>query len=371
MNGRIGDSVLNEQAIVQAFIASIKNYEKCSISERKKRGLTYKFKYVAWYILFLLFSPRKYEKGNIFAACMTPVNERKIHEYCPDSNLYRFAKLNAPLAAVKKNISVVCELNHLERFFLLCRSFGFYLRYKPKLKGYFHFTLEYYAIACFLEKKRFKQYITPGMYERYCTLFSYLGREFGAKLIGVQDGAAVSIDVPAKVFVDEMNAFDKYEASILSEFIKNKDCKYIYTGFKSVLQWDHYNKTNKKLLAIASQDWFTTKTIALVSEMMKSSLIDKWEVVLLPHYRESMDNYEELIRNNPELIVEPRKRYDNIDLLITFYSTIVYDFWSVNKKLEVFCLRIPGYTPSYYERENVKVFDNPKDLIMAIIECNI
>ncbi len=358
---------MNEKDIIAAMQASINNHEKCCSFDKNKRGFIYKVKYLVWYVLLILFSPRYVENGKIFAACMTSVNEKRISEFVPEVSLYRFARLNASLSKIKSNISVVSDLNKKQRIRLLLKSIRFYKKNRSFLKGYFHFVIEYYAIASFLYRNRFEEYITPGMYERYCTLFSYLGKMNGVKLVGIQDGAAININVPALIYCNEMYAFDKYEVDILKRFIKNGDCKFIYVGFRSVLQWSHYNKSNKKVMAIASQDWFTNTTIQMTGEIMKSSLTNSWDIILLPHYRESMKSYELLERNYPTLIIESQKRYDNVDLLITFYSTIVYDFWSVNPGLQVYCLQIPGYVPGYYERDNVKVFHKVDEMVSDLL----
>ena len=361
---------MNEKQLLEAFLASIANHEKCSSGEEKKRGFGYKCKYLMWYLLLIFFSPRKEVTYDTFAACMTPVNERRIRDFSGLRELYRFAKLNSSFSTIKRNISVLSSYSLIHRVGILKSGIGFYIRYKKELRGYIHFILEYYSIATFLNDYHFDKYITSGMYDRYCTLFSYLGRMNGARLIGVQDGAAVNIDVPAKVYCDEMNCFDEFESNILRKFIKNSDCKYIYTGFKSILTWSDFKRSGKKVLAIASQDWFTSKTIELIEEMMKSDIPDFWDVIVFPHYRETEEPYKQVREKYPSLIIEHKNRYRNMDLLITFYSTIVYDFWSVNKELEVFCLRIPGYIPGYYDRSNVHVFDAPHDLVEWVRHIN-
>ena len=357
---------LNESILIEAFTASILNYERCSVSDNKKRGIIYKIKYIIWFILLVLLSPKYKDNSDGFVACMTPINERRMKQFRPTKELYRFAKLNASVSAIKRNISVVSGYTYTQRLRIVFDSITFYLNNRNSLKGYLHFTLEYYAIAKFLNDHRFKEYITPGMYERYCTLFSYLGKIYGAKIIGVQDGAAVDIGVPAKLYCDEMFVFDEYEAAIIKKFIKNDDCKFRFTGFESVLTWHHLKKRNKKVLAIASQDWFTQKTLELINGIMSSPVAKVWDVVIFPHYRESMESYEKAILLYPNLIVEPEKRFDNVDLLVTFYSTIVYDFWAINNELTVFCLQIPGYEPGYYGRKNVKVFSGIDSLAQAI-----
>lgn len=363
--------MLDSQRMLEAFQASIANHEHCSNREERRRGIGYKLKYIAWYLLLMLVSPYKKDDGKTFAACMTPVSERRIREYYKEGHLYKFAKLNASLKSIKNNISVLSGYSLIDRIKIMGQGIMFYFLHRKELKGYLHFTLEYYGIAYFLYSHKFNTYITPGFYDRYCTLFSYLGHSNGAGIIGVQEGAAVNIGVPAKVYCDEMYCFDEFESNILKKFIKNNDCRYVYTGFKSVLSWSYFDRSEKKIMSIASQDWFTSKTIELIEEIMESDIPDSWDVIVLPHYRETEESYKQIREKYPRLIVEHKKRFKNIDLLITFYSTIVYDFWSVDKDLKVFCLRIPGYIPGYYERSNVHVFDASHDLVEAVHHINI
>lgn len=354
--------------VLEAMKASIANHEYCTNEEEKRCGMLYKVKYFVWYALLIFLSPHKEIQRYRFVACMTPASEQRVISYVGSSDIFRFARLMDNIHSIRKNISVFSAYGVKRRFAITLQSVAFWIKHKEELKGYFHFILEYYAIAYFLNDYRFKEYISPCMYERYCTLFSYLGRAFGAKLIGVQDGAAINIGIPAKIYCDEMNAFDAFESDIIKTFIKNKDCKYIYTGFVSSLTWEKFQNKSKPIIAIASQDWFTGKTLSLVERIMQNPSSQNYTVMVFPHYRESEEEYNELKSRYPELMVQAGKRYSNIDILITFYSTIVYDFWSINPELDVRCLHIDGYEPGYYKRNHVKVYESEKTLVEGIFQ---
>ena len=353
----------NREELVRAIEASILNHEHCRSKEEKHGGLLYKIKYIVWYMLLILISPYKESKSDKFVCCFTPVNRMRMKSYADEEEVYFFGQQNSSLNTMKVNRSFFSDCKFNRRCRIATSGFVFFLRNRQRLKGNLHFVLEYYSIYKFLIDHPINKIVTPGMYDRYCTFISYIGHSLHIKLIGVQDGAAININVPKKIYCNEMYAFDKYEAEIIRGFIRNENCKFIYTGFSSIINWDMYPKTEKRIIAIASQDWFTSRTINLIDELM--SIIDKKKflVIVFPHYRESLDDYNDLKKRHPYLIVEPIKRYKNIDLLITFYSTIVYDFWSVNERLDVVCLRIQGYEPSYYTRPNVNVISYPKQIV--------
>ncbi|WP_367566863.1 hypothetical protein [Lacrimispora sp.] len=352
-----------EKTIVEAIKSSVKNHEWCCSGRYNKRNLLYKVKYISWYILLIFLSPYKTVTSSKFVCAFTPVNEKRLIKYCDDNEYYTFAKLNASIRQLVRNRSVLSPYSRLKRIYISFNGLVFFLIHRKELHGYLHFTLEYYAIAYYIRDKLPKEIIMPGMYDRYCTLLSYLGHGLGICLIGVQDGAAVDIQVPVKVYCDKMYAFDEFEGEIIKSFIKNSDCRFVWSGFSSMINWSIYPKRDKKIIAIASQDWFTNKTLELIEVIMSRINTDRYEVIVYPHYREDAKQYNEVCKKYPSIILESQLRYSNIDLLITFYSTIVYDFWSVNKNLNVLCLRLKGYEPGYYMRPNVYVAESYKELI--------
>lgn len=361
----------NETFIFRSIMASIKNHEWCCKEEEKKRNGIYKFKYVTWYVLLLFLSPRKKVCSKKFVCALTPVNEKRIKDYADENEYYKFARLNSSLHEIKNNRSVFSPYTLLQRIKITIKGCLFFIRSRKELKGYIHFALEYYAIANFVMEEKPEEIITPGMYDRYSTFISYLGYSLGIKLIGIQDGAAVDIQIPMKIYCDKMYCFDKFEENIIKTFFINSNCEFIFTGFKSTLCWKKYSKKSKKLVAIASQDWFTNKTLQLIEVIMSFGPIEQCDFLVFPHYRESVKSYEKICKKYPRLIVCPKERFCNVDLLITFYSTIVYDFWSVNSELKVLCLHIPGYEPGYYSRPNVIVVEEFEDIIHTLKKYKI
>lgn len=357
-------------SLLNAMKASIRNHEFCTEREEKKRNLSYKIKYISWYILMIFISPYTKITGDTMVCAMTPVNEKRLKNYTENGVMFRFAKLNSSFFQMQRNVSVLSSLSLKRRLSVSLNAIRFYKRNKKDLKGYLHFVLEYYSIYNFLKEKQVTAIVSPCMYDRYCTYLSYLGHAYGVKLIGIQDGAAIDIKVPCKIYCTQMYCFDKFEGDIIRRFILNDDCEYIYVGFSSVLEWEDIDRNGKYVIAVASQDWYTRKTLALLKCFLKECDSKKYTIVVFPHYRERAEQYDELKSEFPELIIKTGKRYRNVDLLVTFYSTIVFDFWSVNPDLNVKCLKIEGYEPSYYRRPNVSVYEKDSELVGSIISEN-
>lgn len=134
-----------------------------------------------------------------------------------------------------------------------------------------------------------------------------------------------------------------------------------------MLEWENLDSKGKYVIGVASQDWYTSKTLSLLRCLLEKCDTTKYMVVVFPHYRESAEQYAAIQHEFSELIIKTGKRYRNIDLLVTFYSTIVYDFWAVNPSLKVKCLEIEDYEPSYYARPNVSIYKKNSELVDSII----
>lgn len=85
------------------------------------------------------------------------------------------------------------------------------------------------------------------------------------------------------------------------------------------------DKRYKAIIAISSQDkhlWNTMELINYLVPNMDESIL--W--VVYPHYREYIGLLSIYIPQCRNLVISKIERHKNIGILITFYSTIVYDF---------------------------------------------
>lgn len=355
-----------DKIIVRAIWAATENDEYCTQCNNVKKGFIYRLKYFTWFCLLTVLSPLKFVDTDLLVCATTKLNQKSFAQYINSDKIFKFGQINNSIQNIKKNVSVFSLYKYNQRIKIFLFGLRFAVKNKLVFTRCFPSCLEYFAIAYYLIDNNTKKIVVNGIYERYCTLLSALGKDLNIKVIGIQDGAAIDIGVPKKIYIDVMYVFDEFEEKIIRQYIANKNCKYVYMGFKSNLEWMKFDKTKKYLIGVASQDWFTDKTIDILYNLMNELDSNVYQVVVFPHYRETEEQYNKVKEKYPDLIVKTGSRYSNIDLLITFYSTIVYDFWSVNKNLPIFCLHISGYEPAYFARKNVFVFDSIKKLINSI-----
>ena len=366
-NGSIKNKI-NAINIVEAIKASILNEYFCCKISKKNNGILYKFKYFIWITVLILCSPYKNIQTKKFICVPSKLTDLCLREYSENNEYFKFSLMNKSIKDIRNNISVFSPYIFLKRIRIMFEGIVFYLVNRNELKGNWHYTIEYYVIAYYVIDKKIEEITLSGSYDRYSTFLSYLGKTLNIKIIGVQEGAIIDIKPPAKIYRDEMYVFDEYEGNIMKKLIMNEDCKFTNIGFKSTLEFTTFNKTKKYLIGVASQDWFTDKTIGILYNLMNELDSNVYQVVVFPHYRETEEQYKKFKEKYPDLIVKTGSRYSNIDILITFYSTIVYDFWSINKDLFVICQHIEGYRPAYYDRKNVKVVNNTNGVVQATLE---
>lgn len=359
----MNDLKLSEDQLVSAIVKSNNNYKYLSDSNTVKKSKLYKAKYFGWLAALILLSPRLNDEDDSFVTVINPTGKRRILEFLNLDCYYSFAKLNDSIEKIKRNRSVLSSYRISKRIKITMGALIFYMRNRKQLKGFLCFVIEYYYIAYFLSNHETKEIVFQGLYDRYNTLFSYLGWFLNIPLIAYQDGACVTDQIPEKIYCNKMYCFDEFEEKQFKKYFSNEDCVFQYTGFKSLLKWETLRPKQNKVIAIASQDWYTGKTIEVIQHVMDNYESEKYTVILFPHYRESIEQYKDVAKKYPKLIIEPGRRYSNIDVLITFYSTIVYDFWSVNNSLKTVCLHIQGYEPAYYSRSNVVVCENYSDML--------
>lgn len=357
---------LDEFKVVNAIQDSNRNSRYLSESATITKSRIYTLKYLCWLIALVFFSPRKKMTSKRFVTMINPPGAKRIKERYKDDLWFCFAKLNDSIDKVKKNVSVLSPYSRWTRVYRLFCSILFFIRNRKALKGSLHYSIEYYLIARFIWDHEINEIIFQGLYDRYNTLFSRLGKDMGIMLIGIQDGACVTNEIPVKIHCDKLFCFNRFEEKKFREYIENEDCQYIYTNFVSLLKWDEYSKKTKPIIAIASQDWFTVKTKEIIRMIAKKPESKNYTIMVFPHYREDLSQYSDISLEYPEIIIENVRRYYNIDILVTFYSTIVYDFWTVNSNLRIVCLHIPGFEPAYYERDEVVVCESISELVKVI-----
>lgn len=353
---------INEEQLVQAIICSNENYCFQLQNSMTKKSRYYSLKYFCWLAILVFFSPRFKTLSKRFITMINPISIKRIQRFYPNEEYYYFARLNSSFRKVRANRSVLSSYSRIKRLSIFFSAVMFCLRHNDELKGFFHFSIEYYFIAKYLNDHDIEEIVFQGIYDRYNTLFSYFGECMKIPVIGIQDGACVFCDIPQKIYCSKMYCFDEFEEQQFKKYIKNQDCDFEYVGYESIIKWEEYN-TDKKIIGIASQDWFTEKTINLIDAIARHPQSSAYTIIVFPHYREDYSMYKNVITQYPQIVLEPKKRYSNVDILITFYSTIVYDFMTINNSIKTICLYIPGFMPAYYQKDSVVVCESINEVL--------
>lgn len=354
----------NNSIFFGSVLAASENAAFYRSKDGKNKSAIYQIKYFCWVLALILMSPHKEIKGDETVWVFSKIAEKRISSYIGNAAVFRLGLYNSSIRNLHTNISVISPYSPILRIKLAV--LGVRLFCKDNLGCNLGEYLEYFFIVNYLFNHQINHVYLNHACERYNTLITHVCFELGIEIILIQDGAAIGLNFPNKLFANKAYVFDLFEEKILRKYVSNKDCKFKHIGFCSTINWKTFSKSrNIKLIAIASQDWHTSQTNILVKELLKVIEGSNTLLIVYPHYRESRKDFA-AFNSCDNVLIEPHSRYKNIDILITFYSTIVYDYWSVNPDLEVLCQRIHGYTPAYYYRNNVKVFNSASDLSLYV-----
>lgn len=319
-------------------------------------------KYIVWLSCFILLSPKRIDKkNNKIKIVYTILQEKILNNHNDYSIVYTGQYLNS-LKVLKQNNSIISYLNYLSRFKILVNSLKKGIELKIKLKV-FPMWIEYCYLYEFINNNKLDEILIAGHFDRYATWISYICKNLNIKFKISQHGAIDFIDLPYKIHCDEFYVFNKYEADIVEHIILNREkCKIIEKGFKSSISFESINKVEDKkiLIAIASQDALTNLTLELIEEIEFKFKDYNFELIIYPHYRESDDRYKEVIKKYNNIYIEKSKRYDNVDLLITFYSTIVYDYLDFD--VQIMCLAPENINMSFFKHEKVSLYRSKENM---------
>lgn len=357
---------MNKDKFLQAINASYENQQYLLRKEQVEFGLKEILVHFVWLCILIFLSPHKSDR---YRKIYMVYSERHIKALnCYDvKEVFSLGKCLSDMQSIRTQTSCFSPFGRLERVKILFKASVFFLKNRKKIETPYTYLLEYYSIDVFLDYEHPEVVYCAGHFDRYMTVLSYLLDYKEIKLIGSQHGILANVDIPNKIIFYRFDAYDEHEAKRAKKFIKNDDCIIRIKGFTSDLEWIH-NKKQKVIVAVASQDRHVAVTKQLLKLMMQSLDLNKVEVIVYPHYREKSDEYRDLKQDYVDLKFLNKQRYSNIDILVTFYSTIVYDYFAINPSIKVVCFALPGFEVEYYERDNVHVYKNMQDFIEGLAE---
>lgn len=330
--------------------------------EKFKQSKFYCLKHLLWLIAVLFISPLVNSTLNTIYVCYSELH-MKIFNCTAEDTVICCGKYLSTFKDIRKRKSFYSIWRLNSRIINTIKSILFYFKNRDLLSLPFTYVIEYYIIYLFICEAGVEKIVCGGNFDRYATFLSLIIGKKGNEFIGIQHGIIALESIPNKVYFSEYNAIDNNEIFKMMKLNNNNDCRYCVTGFHSNIEWDILENNNKKVIAIASQDRHIDMTLSMIHYIYKMIDLRNYQIVVYPHYREDYNKYRAIKDQCPELLIFQTKRHRNIDILITFYSTIVYDFWSINQSIQVLCKKIEGFSPSYYDADNVRVFDTVENMI--------
>lgn len=356
--------VMSDKELLLAIKKSIDNQMAYTNFKDQKAVAIYCIKQVLWMLCLCLFSKyKRYTQQTVCFVCTIHqekmMNKKGFHE------LICLGKSNCRLSELKKKHSYFSCYKFHERIKLLFAAAKYVCKHRRQIE-IISVGMEYFVLNDFIKQNKPIKICMAGHFDRYTTFLSYISYYSGYQYELFQHGIIASSQIPQKIFCTKFHVFDEIEMEKIKAFILNMDCVFEIDKFISTFEWSMFSKIpNRKIICFASQDKHTKTSIIIIRKLLK--IIENTDCILIiyPHYAEKENAYREF-RKNAQIVVEKEKRYKNVDCLITFYSSLAYDYFSINDEIPVFCYRICGYEASFYSKSNVYVINDMKTLCRKV-----
>jgi len=200
-------------------------------------------------------------------------------------------------------------------------------------KYYIYYYLEFLNIKSFVEQT-YGSLLTISHFDRLTVWMSYLAKDQKRCFIISQHGLVGKISLPEKVHADKVYAFSKYEQEIFKKYIiSNDSCSYSRAHYISNVKFENYNREDdKKYIFLASQPRKTQLTISTIKKIIER--YNNVVIFLKLHPFEKVDT--SLFKKNSNVILT-KQFFLNVDVVLTYYSTIIYDFLSNGFENNIIC----------------------------------
>ncbi|MGL5149162.1 MAG: hypothetical protein ACRC7N_01135 [Clostridium sp.] len=262
--------------------------------------------------------------------------------------------------------NIVSEFSFAERLLILKDIFIF-VKYLPQKKLIFYVP-EFLIILNFIKNNQNKRIILASHFDRIITWISEMKKKYNFSLEIYQHGVVSSLEIPIKINIDEINVFFESEFQLFRDYIIEKQkTQYNVIGFKSNIEFFKKNSSEFKI-GIASQKGYTQLTISLV-EKISYLLKNNVEIYIFPHPQENIEEYKNYFKDN-RIIIVSRVKVSNLDILITYFSTIIYDY-IVNLDFKGQIISYPvnyNYELSFFKNSRVKKTLLEKEMFEIIKE---
>ena len=350
--------------ISEIFIQGIENMNYFNSLNNVYKKKSFYIKYLFWILALIVCSKRHDSKSKDGYFIYNDLQNKIYYDTSDNYKTFHGDSIKKISDISKKN-TIVSYLTFKEKIITLFKSIASFSRVKIS-KKYLAYWIDFNFIYKFLKKNSFSNMNVAGHFDRYATWMSLLCEAEGINYRVKQHGAICKLDMPNRIYCNELTSFNNCEIELFKSYIiKNKDCVYKEVPFKSKLTFKEIEKQEGIVyIGIASQDAVTEHTIELIEKINKNVKF-KVNILLYPHYRESISQFEG-IRKFENVEIYTDFKHKNVDMLITFFSTIVYDFLIYNPKINVVCLPPKDIEMGFFQLSNVEVRYSDEDLIEYI-----
>lgn len=234
------------------------------------------------------------------------------------SNDYRY---------LKNSISLVSPLSRRKRLGVILYS----IITAPQ-GGFFRGRwLEFQLLCALFEVCSFEAVCSFGHYDEFTFWLTDLCELNKVKYSMYQHGIVMkSIKIPNKIYCDVAHVYNKYSKNVFEKIIiKNENCVFLIDGFQTNLVFKHISKEKgKKYIGIVDQtfpEWLKDVTHSVSS-------IDEFVAVVMLHPLTQFNVFDGM---NGAIVT--REKYDNVDCVISDFSTLVLDYISIGYNEQIIC----------------------------------
>lgn len=342
------------------FYYGRKNDEYFRQLENRKLNFKFNLKYFFWIMMMILFAKQKEEKRNKIYVLYGKMHENIFKNTRDDLKMYHGTVLGN-VEAIKSHDTIMGMWSLRKRITILIKGIFIGLKKHVPLKEIWYWV-DFVFLSEFMGATKIKEINICGHYDRYAVWISYLCNENHIQFNIYQHGALAEILLPAKILCDKCYVYNEMELEFFNRYVvKNKSCLYEIIGFQSKVIFDRIEKNQEKVyIGIASQPTYTAQTAKIVNIILEV-YGEKAEIYVYPHPRE---NFEELhlLENQGKCKIYTDKKHANLDMMITYFSTIVYDFLSVNQEIDIVCLKPEKIKMAFFYLKQVKLIEHIEEL---------
>lgn len=362
---------MTNKDILECFYAGIENYNYYNNKHKSKKKKLYRLKYLIWLITLILFSPKKCLTNLDIYFIYGDLHEKIFSDIVSDKKVYLGLALNS-YKKIFNNKGIMCLYSLNKRLKILIEASKLFFMQGLSFK-FVHFWIEFYYIYKFLEETKPKQVNVAGHFDKYTTWISYISNKVNVQFNISQHGAIEKVDLPKKIYCSNFYVFNEYEKEFINNYLLlNDDCNFYIKGFKSHVKFQKYESSdNAYVIGIASQDLYTKETIKLVNFINDLQLNKKIEIIIYPHSRENINEYNKIIKENHNLKLYPKIRHKDLHVLVTFFSTIIYDYLESDTNIKLICFPPDNVEMSFFKNKKIDVvrnIDQLKKVLTNIID---